>query len=36
MMCKNWLAVTDWDELLREAAGDVPATRIRAAGSVAA
>lgn len=29
LMAKNWFASTDWAELLREAAGDVPSARIR-------
>jgi hypothetical protein len=29
LMGKNWLALTDWDELLREAAGVVPSVTIR-------
>ena len=29
LMSKNWFPFSDWDELLREAAGEVPATRIQ-------
>ena len=36
LLSKSWLDCTDWDDVLREAAGEVPAKRIRAARSVAA
>ncbi|MBO0813601.1 MAG: hypothetical protein J2P30_00370 [Actinobacteria bacterium] len=36
LMAKNWFALSDWDDLLREAAGESPATRIMVLGQVAA
>ena len=29
LMAKRWLEATDWDELLREAAGEIPPVRLR-------
>jgi hypothetical protein len=28
LLGKNWLGVTDWDDMLREAAGEIPSMRI--------
>jgi hypothetical protein len=28
LMAKRWLALTDWDDLLREVAGEIPARRV--------
>ena len=36
LMEKNWLQFTDWDYLLRELAGDIPAERIRVTAQEAA
>ena len=36
LMSKNWLGDSDWDELLREVAGEVPPRRIRVAAREAA
>jgi hypothetical protein len=36
LMEKNWFALSDWDDLLREAAGDIPPSRIRIAAREAA
>lgn len=36
LMEKNWFGDSDWDELLREIAGEVPSRRIRSAASQAA
>ena len=29
LMAKRWFALTDWDDLLREVAGEIPACRVR-------
>ena len=36
LMEKNWFALSDWDDLLREVAGEVPSRRIRVAAREAA
>lgn len=36
LMEKNWLQHTDWDYLLRELAGDIPAKRVRVTAREAA
>ena len=36
LMEKNWFALSDWDSLLREVAGDAPSKRIRVAAKEAA
>lgn len=36
LMAKNWLSLTDWDELLREMSGEVTARRVRVTVSEAA
>jgi hypothetical protein len=36
LMSKRWLDCTDWDDVLREAAGEIPSRRIRAVRNVAA
>jgi hypothetical protein len=36
MMEKNWFALSDWDDLLREVAGDTASRRIRVAAKEAA
>jgi hypothetical protein len=36
LMEKNWLPVSDWDGVLREASGESPSQRIRAIAQVAA
>lgn len=35
-MEKNWFALSDWDDLLREVAGEIPSRRIRVAAKEAA
>jgi hypothetical protein len=36
LMEKNWFALSDWDDLLREVAGEIPSRRIRVAAKEAA
>lgn len=36
LMEKNWFPLSDWDDLLREASGDVPSRRIRVEAKEAA
>ena len=36
LMEKNWFELSDWDDLLREVAGDAPSRRIRVAAREAA
>lgn len=36
LMDKNWFALSDWDDLLREVAGEIPSRRIRIAAKEAA
>lgn len=36
LMAKRWVASSDWDDLLREAAGEIPSRRIRLAAEEAA
>ncbi|HEY2087878.1 MAG TPA: hypothetical protein VGH54_17910 [Mycobacterium sp.] len=36
LMAKNWLTLTDWDDVLRELSGETPAKRIRVTARAAA
>lgn len=36
LMSKNWFDLSDWDDLLREVSGEIPAVRIRVAAKEAA
>ena len=36
LMEKNWFSLSDWDDLLREVAGEIPSRRIRVAAREAA
>ena len=36
LMDKNWFGLSDWDDLLREVAGEIPSRRVRVAAKEAA